>query len=379
MSQDYYELLGISRDATADDIRKAYRKLARKLHPDVNPDPETQEHFKEVTRAYEVLSDPKKREVYDLGGDPLSTSGTGGGFGAGFNFTDIMDAFFGATGAGGGRGPRSRVRRGQDALLRLQVDLEDAVFGGVEEVQVDTAVVCPSCNGGGAAPGTQPTTCPSCQGRGEVSSVQRSFLGQVMTTRPCPQCQGYGTIIPSPCSECVGEGRVRARRNLSVRIPAGVDDGTRIQLSGQSEVGPGGGPAGDLYIEIEVRAHDIWHRRGADLHCSITVPMTAAALGTTVPIKTLDNKDLEIEVKPGTQSGAEVVIPEQGVPHLSRPTRGNIVAHIVVETPTKLDGAQRELLEQLAKLRGEDAAKGKVTSAGKGGLFSRLKDAFNER
>lgn len=373
MSQDYYELLGVGKDASTDDIRKAYRKLARKLHPDVNPDPETQEHFKEVSRAYEVLSDPKKREMYDLGGDPTSQSGAGG-FGQGFSFTDIMDAFFGGTGAG--RGPRSRMRRGQDALLRLQVSMEDAVFGGVEDIQVDTAVVCPGCNGGGSADNSQPVTCPACSGRGEVSAVQRSFIGQVMTTRPCAQCQGYGTVIPNPCSECVGEGRVRSRRNLSVRIPAGIDDGTRIQLASQGEVGPGGGPAGDLYIELEVLPHEIWHRRGSDLHCSITVPMTAAALGTTIPLETLDNKTIDVRVEPGTQAADEIVVSGEGVPHMSRQTRGDVVVHLGVETPTKLDQTQRELLEQLAKLRGEERAKGKVESGAKRGMFSRIRDAF---
>jgi len=374
MSQDYYELLGVSRDATTDEIRKAYRRLARKLHPDVNPDPETQERFKEINRAYEVLSDPKKREVYDLGGDPLSSGGgQGGGFAQGFSFTDIMDAFFGGTGT---RGPRPRTRRGQDALLPLQVELADAVFGSVQEIQVETAVVCPTCNGSGAAAGSGPTTCPACDGRGEVSSVQRSFLGQVMTTRPCSRCQGYGTITPNPCTECAGEGRVRARRTLTVKIPAGVDDGTRIQLAGQGEVGPGGGPAGDLYVEINVAPHEVWTRQGSDLHCSVTIPMTMAALGTTLTVETLDKQNLEVEVKPGTQSGEEIVIPGQGVPHLSRSTRGDLVVHVVVETPTKLDNAQRELLAELARLRGEEKARGRFAPARKS-MFTRIREAWS--
>lgn len=376
MSQDYYELLGVSRDANADDIRKAYRRLARKLHPDVNPDPETQERFKEINKAYEVLSDPKKREVYDLGGDPLaSAAGAGGGFGQGFSFTDIMDAFFGSTGT---RGPRSRTRRGQDALLRLRVELAEAVFGVVREVQVDTAVICPSCNGGGAAAGTHATTCPSCEGRGEVSSVQRSFLGQVMTTRPCAQCQGFGTVIPNPCPECTGEGRVLSRRTLTVKIPAGVDDGTRIQLASQGEVGPGGGPSGDLYVEIEVEQHEVWTRQGADLHCSVSIPMTVAALGTTLPVEPLDGESLDIEIKPGTQSGEQLVVTARGVPHLNRAGRGDLVVHVVVETPTKLDAAQRELLNELAKLRGEEKVTGQF-SAPRRGVFSRIREAWGER
>ena len=383
MSQDYYELLGVGRDASPEEIKKAYRRLARSLHPDVNPDPETHDRFKEVTRAYEVLSDPKKREVYDLGGDPLAAAGQGGGpgFGPGFSFTDIMDAFFGGSGA---RGPRPRTRRGQDALLRLPVELAEAAFGAVKEVQVDTAVVCGSCSGGGAAPGTSPAPCTVCEGRGEVSSVQRSFLGQVMTTRPCPRCQGFGTVIPNPCPECAGEGRVLSRRTLAVRIPAGVDDGTRIQLSGQGEVGPGGGPAGDLYVEIEVAPHEVWSRRSADLHCSVTLPMTAAALGTTISLETLDNDTVDIEVKPGAQSGQRLVVAGRGVPQLSNPQRpnpqrGDLVVHVVVETPTKLDGVQRDLLAELARLRGEEKASGQFATERKGGVFSRIRDAFNDR
>lgn len=377
MSQDYYELLGVRRDASGEEIKKAYRRLARTLHPDVNPDPETHERFKEVTRAYEVLSDPQKREMYDLGGDPLSQSGqAGAGFGQGFSFTDIMDAFFGQSGT---RGPRPRSRRGQDALLPLSVELRQAVFGAQREVQIDTAVVCTSCNGEGAAPGSSPTTCPSCNGQGEVASVQRSFLGQVMTSRPCGRCQGFGTIIPNPCPECTGEGRVRTRRTLTVKIPAGVDDGTRIRLSGQGEVGPGGGPAGDLYVEISVSEHDVFQRHGDDLHCSVGLPMTVAALGTTVPLDTLEGDQVEVKVEAGVQSGEEIVLTARGVPRLTASSRGDLIVHIVVETPTKLDAGQRELVEELARQRGEEQVTGHVASQRKGGVFSRIRGAFNER
>jgi molecular chaperone DnaJ len=245
MTQDLYDVLGVSRDASPEQIKKAYRTLARKLHPDVNPDVETQERFKEVTRAYDVLSDPKKRELYDMGGDPLSASGSGG-FGPGFSFTDIMDAFFGQGATQ--RGPRPRVRRGQDALIRIELELAEAAFGVTKEVKVDTAVVCTLCGGAGTAPNTSLAPCSTCRGRGEISHVQRSFLGEVRTMRPCPTCRGYGTVIPDPCSECSGDGRVRLRRAISVTIPAGVDSGNRIQLAGQGEVGPGGGPAADLYV-----------------------------------------------------------------------------------------------------------------------------------
>jgi molecular chaperone DnaJ len=259
LSQDLYDLLGVSRDADSDAIKKAYRRMARKLHPDVNPDPETQEQFKEVSRAYEVLSDPQKRAAYDRGGDPFGGAGAGFGQGAGFSFTDIMDAFFGGGGPGGaaaGRGPRPRTRRGQDALIRLEIDLAEAAFGVTRELNVDTAVVCGSCHGEGAAPGSHPIPCETCRGAGEVAHVQRSFLGEIRTLRPCAACRGFGSIIPDPCRECSGDGRVRSRRTLTVKIPAGVDNGTRVQLSEQGEVGPGGGPAGDLYVEIHISPHE---------------------------------------------------------------------------------------------------------------------------
>ncbi len=288
MSQDLYETLGVSRDADGDTIKKAYRKLARQLHPDVNPDPASQEKFKSVTHAYEVLSDGEKRRMYDLGGDPFAGAGGFGaaGAGAGFSFTDIMDAFFGGQAGGGaqgsGRGPRPRMRRGQDALIRLDVDLAEAAFGTTHELKVDTAVLCGTCHGGGAAPGTSPKPCETCGGRGETVHQQRSFLGEIRTMRPCAACRGFGTIIPEPCRECSGDGRVRSRRTLTVKIPAGVDTGTRVQLSGQGEVGPGGGPAGDLYVEVHVEDHPMFTRHGVDLLASVTIPMTAAALGTTI-------------------------------------------------------------------------------------------------
>ncbi len=371
MSTDYYAVLGVSRDASQDEIKKAYRKLARELHPDVNPDAETQERFKEVTAAYEVLSDPKKRQMYDLGSDPLAS---GGGFGPGFGFTDIMDAFFGATTS---RGPRSRVRRGQDALIRVEVELAEAAFGITREIQVDTAVTCSSCQGTGTAAGSQPITCDTCAGRGEISQVQRSFLGQVMTSRPCPVCQGYGTVIPDPCVECAGDGRVRVRRTLKVKIPAGVDTGTRIQLAGESEVGPGGGAAGDLYVEIVEVPHPIFQRHGDDLHCTVTVPMTAAALGASIELRTLDG-DEQFDIRPGTQSGQVVTLYGKGVPHLRGVGRGDLIVHVDVQTPSKLDERQEELLRELARLRGEEQPSG-LFAPGQQGFFSRLRDAFNGR
>jgi molecular chaperone DnaJ len=370
---DYYDVLGVSRDASTDDIKKAYRRLARQLHPDINPDPHTQERFKEVTNAYEVLADARKREMYDLGADPLASgNGAGGGFGAGFSFTDIMDAFFGGTTAT--RGPRSRVRRGQDALVRLEVELAEAAFGATKDLYVDTAIVCGTCQGAGTSPGTQMVTCHSCSGRGEISQVQRSFLGQVMTTRPCPQCHGFGTVNPRPCVECAGDGRVRTRRNLTIKIPAGVDSGTRIQLAGEGEVGPGGGPPGDLYVELVMRPHPVFDRNGDDLHCTVELAMTAAALGTTIELETLDGAE-SIEVKAGAQHGQILKIPARGVPKLRGTGRGDLLVHLEVRTPTRLDSRQEELLRELAQLRNEEHPHGAVSSQGQN-LFTRLRDAF---
>jgi molecular chaperone DnaJ len=378
VANDYYATLGVARDASPEDIKRAYRRLARELHPDVNPDPANQERFKDVTAAYEVLSDPEKRQMYDLGADPRSPGGSPfgpGGAGA-FGFGDIMDAFFG--GGGQGRGPKPRVRRGQDALIRITIDLAEAAFGEVKEIQVDTALVCPTCTGTGCAVGYSPTECTMCRGRGEIQSVQRSFLGQVMTSRPCPQCQGYGTVISHPCPECNAEGRVRTRRSLKVKIPAGIDDGTRIQLSGEGEVGPGGGPPGDLYVEVSTRPHPVFQRQGDDLHCSVTLPMTAAALGTVLSLKTLDGTE-DVEVRRGTQSGHVVTLRARGVPHLRASGRGDLHVHVDVATPTQIDERQEELLRQLATLRGEERVHGSFERPEQQGLFSRIKDAFSGR
>jgi len=346
----------------------------------VNPDPQTQERFKEITQAYEVLSDPEKRQMYDLGADPFARPGAAGpggpgGFGAGFPFSDIMDAFFG-TGAGP-RGPRSRARRGRNATIRVDLDLAECAFGATRELVVDTAVVCPTCSGEGTAPGTHPETCDVCAGRGEVSQVARSFLGQVMTSRPCPACGGYGTIIRRPCPECDADGRVRTRRTIKVRIPAGVEDGTHIQLAGEGEIGPGGGPPGDLFLEIVQRPHSIFERQGDDLHCTVTIPMVSAALGASLSVETLDGAR-DLDIRPGTQSGQVIPLYGLGVRHLNDTGRGDLVIHVTVETPAKLDEEQEALLKQLAKLRGEEAPPGRF-APGQQGFFSRLRDAFNGR
>ncbi len=376
--RDYYGLLGVSSDATPEEIKRAYRKLARELHPDVNPDPAAQEKFKAVSTAYEVLSDPEKRRMVDLGGDPLQQgggAGAGGPFSAGFgSFSDVFEAFFGGGmgGMGGGRGPRSRVRPGADALLRITLTLPEMAFGVRREIAVDTAVQCETCGGNGCAPGTSPTTCPTCQGAGEIQSVQRSFLGQVLTTRACSACGGTGEQIPSPCPTCHTEGRVRARRTVTVDVPAGIEDGMRIRLSGKGEVGRGGGPAGDLYIEVSQSDHEVFTRDGNDLHCTIDVPMTSAALGTNLVLTTLDGEE-KVEVRPGTQSGSVQTIRGKGVPRQRSSARGDLHVHVNVVTPTRLTEEQDRLLRQLAELREEDVA---VAGRAAGGLFGKVRDAF---
>ncbi|WP_341395008.1 molecular chaperone DnaJ [Arthrobacter sp. G119Y2] len=373
---DHYQVLGVGRDATGEEIKKAYRKLARKLHPDVNSAPGAQDEFKAVTHAYEVLADPQKRRIYDTTGNENGNDngfGGGAGFGGqGFGFQDIFDTFFGGAGAGGGRGPASRTRRGQDALINVRIDLKDAVFGTNKKIDVDTAVTCPTCDGSCCQPGTSPRTCDICHGTGQVQRAVRSILGQVMTSAPCGSCQGFGSVIPDPCHECAGEGRVRSRRTLNIKIPAGVATGTRIQLSGQGEAGTAGGPQGDLYVEIRVNADPTFVREGDDLHATLTVPMTAAALGSSINFETFDG-DREITVKAGTQSGEITTLKGLGVTHLRGYGRGDLLVHLHVETPQKLDAEQEELLRKLAQLRGEEYAEGRLAGSGSG-VFARLRD-----
>src|SRR3954452_12609001 len=374
MATDYYGILGLTPGASDSDIKRAYRRMARDLHPDVNPAPGAKERFQEVTRAYEALTDPEKRRIVDLGGDPFDTgpgsavSPFAGGFGG---LGDIMDAFFGGATS---RGPRSRVRAGRDALIPIELELDETVFGTTKDLTVDTAVLCPSGGGAGTAPGTHPATCATCSGRGEVQSVQRGLLGQVVSSRTCPSCAGTGQVIPDPCPQCGGDGRVRARRTIPVKVPAGVEDGMRIRLTGHGEVGPGGGPSGDLYVEIHERPHPVFTRDGEDLHCRVTVPMTAAALGTTLSLKTLDG-ETDLDIKPGTQSGSVLTLRAQGAPRLRATGRGNLLVHVEVQTATKLDPEQEKLLRELAVLRGEDSAGS--TRESQQSFFSRVRDAWN--
>lgn len=373
---DYYEVLGVPRDATPEQIKKAYRKLAREHHPDVaGADAGSEDTFKDVSRAYDVLGNPEKRRAYDMGGDPSSP---GGGMGGGFGFQDIFETFFGAaTGQTQQRGPIPRARRGQDALVRLDLDLPDVTFGVHREVPVDTAVVCPTCSGTCCRPGTSPRTCEVCGGRGSVQRVARSFLGQVMTTQPCAVCHGFGSVIPEPCTECSGEGRVRSRRTLSVDVPAGVDTGTRIKLTGQGEVGPAGGPAGDVYLEVRERKNDTFVRRGDDLHATLEVPMTAAALGTVLTLETLDGPR-EVDLRPGTQPSQIVTLKNLGVGHLHVGGRGDLHVHVDVQVPTALDDEQAELLRKLAALRGEERPEARFAGSSSG-VFAKLRDKLSGR
>ncbi|MGA4508520.1 molecular chaperone DnaJ [Propionibacteriaceae bacterium G1746] len=394
MSRDYYEVLGVDRDATPEQIKKAYRKMAMKVHPDVASDPDSAEKFKEVQEAYEVLHDEHKRAVYDRGGDPNGRGGGAGfdgfggfggaGFGGaagGFDFTNLVDAMFGAQAQ---RGPRSRTRRGQDALVRQQLTLAEAAFGVTKPLTIDTAVLCPKCAGSGAEEGSEPITCATCHGRGDVTTVQRSFLGDIRTSQPCPVCRGYGTVIPRPCGECSGEGRVRHKRQISVKIPAGVNTGNRIHLESQGEVGPGGGPAGDLYVELVVASHEVFSREGDNLEMALRIPMTAAALGTTIEVTTLEaerddsdeaDRTISVEVPAGTQSGTRVGVANRGVPHLRGGGRGELGITFVVQTPTKLNDRQRELLEQLATEREETNVSPSVHKGPKS-VLGRIKEAF---
>jgi molecular chaperone DnaJ len=388
VSADYYEVLGVSRDATPEQIKKAYRKLAMQYHPDVADAPDAAEKFKEIGEAYEVLHDQNKRAMYDRGGNPMGgasgfgPSGFGGFSGAGFDFTNLVDAMFGSQGT---RGPRSRVRRGQDAVVRLNLTLAEAAFGITKPLKVDTAVVCSKCGGSGAAEGSQPVQCGTCHGQGEVTAVQRSFLGEIRTSQPCPTCRGYGTVIPNPCGECSGEGRVRSHRTINVKIPAGVDSGNRVHLASQGEVGPGGGPAGDLYVELKVTQHEVFNRNGDDLEMVVHIPMTAAALGTQVSLATLeaerddldaDQASVDVQIPAGTQSRARIAIAGRGVPRLRGGGRGDLGITLVVDTPTKLDAKQRELLTQLAEVRDETRPEASVAKQGKG-MFGWLKEAFS--
>lgn len=351
---DHYETLGVQRNASSDEIKKAYRKLARELHPDVNPSEQAQEKFKSVTHAYEVLGDEQSRRSYDSGGSE-----------AGFGFGDIFETFFGG---GGSRGPRSRAERGQDALLRVELTFEEAVFGVEKSIPVDTAVLCETCNGSCAKPGTSAKVCDICRGAGQVQTQVRSLLGSVITSSPCGSCRGYGHIIPEPCLTCRGQGRVRARRDIELKIPAGVEDGLRLQLAGSGEVGFGGGPSGDLYVDISLAPHQYFSRNGDELICELEVPLHDAVLGTMVKIDTFDG-EVELQVPAGSQTGDVIPVKGKGFGRLRQSGRGDLLVTIQVKIPSKLDSKQKELFRTLAGFRKSDSA----------GLVARKSGSFQGR
>ena len=359
---DHYETLGVSREASAEEIKKAYRKLARQLHPDVNPSEDAAERFKDVTHAYDVLSDPEQRQRYDMGSD-------GGGMGG---FGDIFETFFGGGFGGSSRGPRSRAERGDDAMIRVDVPLEDVIFGTEREITVNTAVLCSTCQGSCCQPGTHPVTCDVCNGQGQVQRQVRSLFGNVVTMHPCGSCHGFGTIIESPCTNCGGKGRVRERRTMTLDIPSGIETGTRMQMRGGGEVGPGGGPNGDLFIEFRVMHHETFSRDGDDLLSTLDVAMTDAVLGTEVTLDGLDGS-IELEIPAGAQSGDILQVRGRGIQGLRTTDRGDLKVALQVLTPTKLSKREKDLVRQLAALRKEQSPQ---FGSFQQGFFGKIRDRF---
>ncbi len=370
MAADYYELLGVGREATAEEIKRAFRRLARELHPDTNPDPDAEARFKAVAQAYEVLSDPEKRQRYDrFGPEGVGATSDPFGFGGG-GINDIFEAFFGGASpfGGGGRGP-SGPPRGADLELIVDLTLEEAVFGVRHPVDVRAPVGCATCAGSGAAPGTQPVTCTECGGRGQVQRVRQSFLGQMVSTSVCPRCAGLGQMVPDPCPDCRGEGRRTEERTYTIDIPAGVDTGSTLRLAGRGAAGPRGGPNGDLFVHVRVRAHPLFARDGLDLRCDLPVSFAQATLGAEIELATLDGPET-VTLPRGTPSGWELRLRGKGVPHLERRHRGDLIARVVVDVPTDVTPEQEELLRQYALLRGEEVAPPDA------GFLSRIRSAF---
>jgi len=355
--KDYYEVLGVNRDASEDELKKAYRKLAMKWHPDRNPDnPKAEEHFKEAKEAYEVLGDAQKRAAYDqfghAGVDPSAAAGAGAGAGFG-GFADAFGDIFGDIfgGAGGGRG-RSSVFRGADLRYNLEVSLEEAARGTETRIRIPAMESCETCHGSGAKPGTQPTTCTTCGGHGQVRMQQGFFSIQ----QTCPKCHGTGKMIASPCPSCSGSGRVKKHKTLAVKIPAGVDEGDRIRLSGEGEAGGNGGPPGDLYVVIHIKQHPVFTRDHNDLHCEMPVSFTTAALGGEIEIPTLDGY-AKIKIPAETQSGKIFRLRGKGIKGVRSSTHGDLMCHVVVETPVNLTARQKELLQEFEAISSKDSAR----------------------
>ncbi len=368
---DYYELLGVSRTATPDEIKRAFRRLARELHPDTgHGDPEAEARFKAVAHAYEVLSDPEKRRRYDTFGPEGVNGGSADPFSGFGGIGDVFEAFFGGSpfGGGGRRGP-SGPPRGADLEVVADLEFTEAVFGCEHAVSVRTAVACTACRSTGAADGTEPVTCYECQGTGQVQRVRQSLIGQMVTSSPCARCGGSGHIIASPCAECRGEGRTVEERTYTVDIPAGVDTGSTLRLSGRGAVGPRGGTAGDLYVHLRVAPHPRFERDGADLVTTVHLPYTQATLGTTLDFETLEGVE-EVEIPRGTASGTTFRLRGRGVPHLERRSRGDLVIEAVVDVPTDLSEEEEEVVRRLADLRGEPV------SPPPSGLMSKIRSAF---
>ena len=358
--RDYYEVLGVSKGATEDEIKKAYKKLARKYHPDMNPgDKEAEEKFKEVNEANEVLSDPDKKARYDqfgfAGVDPSYGGGAGGGYGAGgFDFGDLGDifgSFFGG-GFGGGQRQRNGPQRGESIRMSVSVDFIEAAFGCEKEITVDRSEQCPTCKGNGCAPGTTPEVCPECHGSGTVTQAQRTPFGVMQTQAACGKCRGTGKIIHQPCPDCRGSGRARKRKTVKVNIPAGIDNGQTISLRGQGHAGKNGGPNGDLLITVMVKPHDIFHREGTAVFCEAPITFTQAVLGAEMEIPTIDGK-VKYTIPEGTQTGTVFRLRGKGIPVLNGHGRGDQYVTVTIETPKGLNKEQKEALRKFGETLGE--------------------------
>ncbi len=371
--RDYYEVLGVNRGATDEDIKKAYRRQALKLHPDRNQEPDAAERFKEVTEAYQVLSDADRRSLYDRFGHAAFERGAGAGgvdfnnFG-GFNIEDIFESFFGTAGA---RGARQRVQRGHDLRYDLRISLEEAVFGVEKEISLEKQVTCRRCTGNGMEPGSQPTACVRCGGTGEIRRVQQSIFGQFVNVTLCDRCNGEGTIIADPCKECQGRGMVRGKQTLRVTVPAGADDGTQLRLSGEGEPAPRGGVAGHLYVVLHVQPHRYFKRQGNDLVLDVPINVSQAALGAEFKVPTLDGKEIPIKVAAGTQSGRIIRLRGEGVPQLRQHGRGDMQVHLKVKIPQELTDEQKKLFRQLAETFGDGNSPAENKS-----FFDKVKDVF---
>jgi len=376
--RDYYEVLGIDRGATDQDLKSAFRKLAKKFHPDTNPgDVDAEKNFKEVNEAYEALKDPQKRAAYDQFGhaafEGMGGRGPGGGqggFGPDFasSMSDIFDDLFGEFMGGrrGGGGRHSGRERGADLRYNMSITLDEAFIGKTAQIRVPTSVGCETCDGSGAKSGTKPTTCPTCSGAGKIRASQGFFTIE----RPCPTCHGRGETIQNPCADCGGAGRVTKERTLSVNIPPGVEDGTRIRLAGEGEAGMRGGPAGDLYIFLSIEPHSIFQRDGADIFCRVPISMTTAALGGQIEVPTVEGAISRVKIPEATQSGKQFRLKGKGMPVLRSKLTGDMYIQVEAETPTKLTRRQRELLEEFQKL--SDAG----TSPESQSFFDRMKGLF---